>query len=210
MNNNSSKISFETIIILIVGTIALHVWSTQYVWNQGTKFYEGQFQPAPVLDIVHNNTTDRSAYNDTKNWFLLVYVMPFLLIKGNSNWITEAIVKLCIVFALRSLTMVTTILPKNSSCKVKELDSYHLTIGGTCYDKMFSGHFAFGLLATSILFKYGFMPTSATSIGLWTVINIVHAWLLTVTRGHYTQDLLVAIYVVALVHFGYDTYLTRV
>ena len=206
MKISSSSIPFETIVLAIVVAIIFHTLSTHYVWVQGTKFYENQNQPAPILDVVHNNTADLSSYNDTKNLFLLVYVVPFLLEKSDGDWITEGVVKLCIIFVLRSLTMVATILPKNNTCKVKELDLYHLTVGGTCYDKMFSGHFAFGLLATSILFKYGLVSNSAFNIGLWSIINIVNGWLLTVTRGHYTQDLFVATYVVVLIHLGYDKY----
>uniref|UniRef100_A0A6C0H6M0 Sphingomyelin synthase-like domain-containing protein n=1 Tax=viral metagenome TaxID=1070528 RepID=A0A6C0H6M0_9ZZZZ len=203
-------ISFQTLVVAIVTVVFLHIWSTRYVWHQGTKYYEDTTKPAAILDIVHNNTPDWSAYNDTKNWFLLIYVIPFFMNRSNGDWISEAIIKACIMFALRSLSIVATILPKDSRCKVNQLDPYHLTVGGTCYDKMFSGHFAFGLLSTSLLFKYGFVSDSVASIGLWSIINVMNFVLLTVTRGHYTQDLLVALFVVALVHLGYEKYVSNV
>jgi hypothetical protein len=122
----------------------------------------------------------------------------------SSQLVSEAVIKLSMIYILRSITMVTTILPRAKSCEVKQLDFFHYTIGGTCYDKMFSGHFAFGLLCTSLIFKYGIADLSLTNFLFWGLMNTIHFFLLTMTRGHFTQDVVVAGYVVALVHFAYD------
>ncbi len=95
--------------------------------------------------------------------------------------------------------MITTILPKNESCSVDKLNMFHMTLGGTCYDKMFSGHFAFGLLSTILAFKHGFMESSISNVSLYALINVIHFWIIAVTRSHYTMDLVVAFYVTMLV-----------
>jgi hypothetical protein len=49
--------------------------------------------------------------------------------------------------------MICTILPKTQNCEVQKLDLFHKTIGGTCFDKMFSGHAAFCIIMTLLLYR---------------------------------------------------------
>ena len=99
--------------------------------------------------------------------------------------------------------MVTTIMPKNEKCDVQELGFFGKTIGGTCYDKMFSGHFAFGLLFTMLAFQFGFLSTSTTNIVFYVLVNLLHALIIPMTRGHYTMDVIISLYVTLLIQLSY-------
>jgi hypothetical protein len=98
--------------------------------------------------------------------------------------------------------MVTTILPKQNGCSVKSLGWFDMTIGGTCYDKILSGHFAFGLLLTLMMFKYNFVKPDRYYYFI--ILNIVHAIILAVTRSHYTLDIVLALFVTLIINYGYD------
>ena len=112
-----------------------------------------------------------------------------------------------ILVFLRSFTIISTILPRNSKLKVKinkKTDfctiMYHKIIGGRCFDKIFSGHACFGLLSTLLLFKYNFLESNIFNITLYTILNIIHFLMITITRAHFTVDVVVAIYVTLWVH----------
>lgn len=190
---------------LVIITFCLHIISTRFVWMKGTQSNN------KIYDIIHNNVPDYSKYNYTKNWYLLVFLIPFLInsTRLTYNVLGDFVVKLCLVIILRSLTICTTILPKNESCKVDELDSFHLTLGGTCYDKMFSGHFAFGLLMTLVAFKNGFLDVNFVNVIAATVVNLVHFFIIAATRSHFTMDIIVSIYATLFVVFFVDSQKTN-
>jgi hypothetical protein len=119
----------------------------------------------------------------------------------------EFIVKFMILILLRAFTIISTILPRNSKIKVKlnkKTDFwsllYHRTIGGGGYDKIYSGHAAFGLLLTLLLFKYNFLESNVFNIMLYTLLNIIHFMIIGITRSHYTVDIIVAIFMTLWVH----------
>lgn len=180
----------SNVVWLTALAICIHLLVTRFVWVKGS------VSDGKIYDIIHNNVPDYSRYNYTKNWFLLVFLIPFILqpSKLTSNVLIDFAVKMCLVVLLRSFTIGTTILPKADSCQVKKLDAFHLTLGGTCYDKMFSGHFAFGLLLTLIAFKNGFIEVNTTNTLLATVVNAMHFFIIAATRSHFTMDLVVSIY----------------
>lgn len=183
-------------------TILLHFVTTHFVWTTGTKYYIQSPRDKPIYDIVHFNTTDYSQYNYTKNWFMILFLLPIFVNfdKVSKNFLYELVLKFCIIVIIRSITMFSTILPRQNGCEVKQLGLFNMTIGGTCYDKMFSGHFALGFLITLMLFKYGILKQNARNIGLFGLINIAHAIILTITRSHYTMDVIVAFFITFFVN----------
>ena len=64
---------------------------------------------------------------------------------------------------------------------------------------MFSGHFAFGLLLTLLLFKYNILENNWFNMILFVCINAIHLFILSVTRSHYTMDMIVSLYVTLFV-----------
>ena len=187
-------------IIIIITAIVLHFLCTRFVWKTGTMHYTTN-NSTNIYDIIHNNTPDYSRFNYTKNWYLLLFIIPVVLNAGliTSSIVLEFVIKFCIILIFRSIFMVTTILPKQNGCSVKNLGLFDMTIGGTCYDKILSGHFAFGLLLTLIMFKYDFVKPKYYYY--FVVLNVIHAIILTVTRSHYTLDVILALCVTLIVHY---------
>jgi hypothetical protein len=63
--------------MLIVAAVILHLATTKFVWQQGTQFYQSGTGLGKIWDMVHESSPDLSKYNYSKNWFLLIYVLPF-------------------------------------------------------------------------------------------------------------------------------------
>lgn len=200
--NNITK--FLTFIVIIV----VHVSAMSFVFNKGTKFYKKRknkkHKIIPIWDIVHSNFSDYSVFNYSKDIYLVIFFLPIIFCLQNLSYmyVYEFFWKFMILIFLRSFTIISTILPRNSKLKVKinkKTDFltivYHRTVGGGCFDKLFSGHASFGLLATLLLFKYCFLESNIFNISLFVLINFIHFMMITITRAHYTVDIIVAIYV---------------
>jgi len=203
-----------TIISLLVISM-VHISAMSFVFYKGTEFYcrknKRQKQVSsltktltPIWDIIHSNFPDYSVFNYSKDIYLVVFFLPIIFNLQNISivYLYEFFWKFMILIFLRSFTIVSTILPRNSTLKVKinkKTDFwtvlYHRTIGGGCYDKIFSNHAAFGLLATLLLFKYSFLESNIFNTSLFILINLIHFMMIGVTRAHYTVDIIVAIYV---------------
>lgn len=206
------------ILSLLVVTI-VHISAMTFVFNKGTLFYKPKLKVKRILklkiepkskqivkiyDLVHSNFSDYSVFNYSKDIYLIVFFLPviFNLQKISNVYLYEFFWKFMILTFLRSFTIISTILPRNSKLKVKinkKTDFwtilYHRTIGGGCFDKIYSGHASFGLLATLLLFKYRFLESNIFNISLFVLINFIHFMMITITRAHFTVDVVVAIYV---------------
>lgn len=201
--------NWNKVVPLVLVTAVIHTVATQFVWKKGTQVYTKNecLSNNRIYDIIHDNVEDLSMYNYTKNWYLLVFLVPYLINFGSVQHFVyrDITVKLCLIIILRSLTIGTTILPKSGKCEVENLNAFHLTIGGTCYDKMFSGHFAFGLLMTLVAFKYNLLNSSATNVVGAIIVNALHFLIIAATRSHYTMDIVVSVYVTLLVSLLVDS-----
>lgn len=186
--------------LLCIVIIVIHLKSTEFVYNTGSNFYK--CKDYEIWDIIHSKfDISYSKYNYTKNWYLLLFLIPIILnIKNiSTSFIYEFVIKFLILIFLRSLTITTTILPKNTHVEVKpnkyvNLSLFDKTIGGGCYDKIYSGHAAFGLLLTLLLFKYNFLESNTFNIILFALINLLHFFIIIVTRAHYTVDVIIAVF----------------
>jgi hypothetical protein len=206
-------ITHSTFAILVTVIVMVHLKAMEFVYRTGTDFYTLPNNKCKntdeVWDIIHMNFKNYSQYNYTKNWYMVLFAVPLIhkLVTDNikSDFFKEFILKFLIIIFLRSLTIMATILPKNTPVEVipdeyGNLSLFDKTIGGGCYDKMFSGHFAFGLLLTLLMFKYEIIETNALNIGLFSFLNILHLFILGVTRSHYTMDMIVSLYVTLFVY----------
>lgn len=207
------EIDHGTFVIIITIIVICHLKAMEFVYKTGTKFYglgeKGECKKDDVWDILHSNFKNYSSYNYTKNWYMLVFFIPILYGMLNSNisseFIKEFALKFLIIIFLRSFTITATILPKNTNAEVipdkyGNLSLFDKTIGGGCYDKMFSGHFAFGVLLTLLMFKYNILGMSILNIMLFIILNAFHLFILGVTRSHYTMDMIVSLYVTLFVY----------
>lgn len=186
-------------IIFICITIIIHIKSMEFIYNKGHEFYNKKKEKDnKIWDIIHSNFKDYSQYNHIKNIYLIIFLIPILL-KPNMLFIQEFILKFSIIVLLRSITIISTILPRNTkkikNCKKKKCSLYDKIIGGGFYDKMFSGHFAFGLLLTLLFFKYNILSSTFINVISFITINIIHLFILSATRSHFTMDIIVSLYV---------------
>jgi hypothetical protein len=189
------------IILLIIICIIIHVKSTEFVYKTGSTFYK--YKEYEIWDIIHSNFIDYSKYNYKKNFYLILFILPLLLNKINIDFIKEFVLKFLIIILLRSLTIISTILPKNNNNvkidkKYNNLSLFDKIIGAG-YDKMFSGHFAFGLLLTLLYFKYNILESNWFNTIIFFIINLIHLFILSITRSHYTMDMIVSLYVTLFV-----------
>lgn len=199
----------STFAIIVTIIILTHLKAMEFVYRTGTAFYGGneKCKKDDVWDILHANFKNYSKYNYTKNFYMIVFFIPLIynIFKVSDKLVKEFLLKFLIIIFLRSITIISTILPKNTSVEVKpdkygNLSLFDKTIGGGCYDKMFSGHFAFGLLLTLLMFKYNIVENNILNILLFILLNAVHLFILGVTRSHYTMDMIVSLYVTLFVY----------
>lgn len=206
-------ISHTTFAILVTGIALFHLKAMEFVYRTGTAFYTLPNNKCKdtdeVWDIIHMNFTNYSQYNYTKNWYMVLFAIPlihkFFVSNISNEFFKEFILKFLIIIFLRSATIIATILPKNTAVEVipdeyGNLSLFDKTIGGGCYDKMFSGHFAFGLLLTLLMFKHGIVETNKLNMIFFSILNILHLFILGVTRSHYTMDMIVSLYVTLFVY----------
>jgi hypothetical protein len=187
------------LIIFIAIAITCHLYAMKFVWLKGTKHYDDKL--IHVYDIIHSNFKDYTKYNYTKNWYLLVFIIPIILnlSKLNNSIINEYLLGYCLIIFIRSLMIICTILPRQNNCKVTKLKIFNKTIGGTCYDKMFSGHFAFGLFTTLFMFKNSIIDSSFSNKILFILFNALHFFIIGITRSHYTIDIVVSVFITLFV-----------
>lgn len=197
----------EIILVLIIISL-VHLNAMGFVYRTGTLFYKKSKTNLNIYDIIHSQFSDFSCYNYTKNYYLLLFIFPLLNFnKISYAFLYEFFIKFMIIIFFRAITICCTILPRNSKFKVKINKNtdfwtmiFHRTIGGGCFDKIYSGHLAFGLLLTLLFFKYNFLESSIFNITLFALINIIHFFILAITRSHYTVDMVIAIFMTLWVH----------
>jgi len=190
------KETVETVLYLLF-ILTIINFSTYFTNWIGKNFYENELRVNTIFDLFHHYTPDLHKYE------LFVNVIPFFLLiclflcGVGLDSIKEFAWKLLLIYILRSLTVITTILPKHEKCDYNvETFSLSTFIGG-CYDKVFSGHMAFTFLGSLIYYREKFISFS-TFVGL----NLLEASLIILTRSHYTIDVILAVLITYLVYDG--------
>ena len=134
---------YKLVILLII------IYMNFYTNKQGSKFYNNR---------LHNKKTNQKIYdighkylpNYSKNKFLHIIhdyttiIIYLYLIIFNKNLLLDYVYLSLIIKLIRSFTIPITILPKDKNCK--EENTFKTLINGSCYDKIFSGHFSLFLL----------------------------------------------------------------
>lgn len=128
-------------------------------------------------------------------YVLLLSFVPFLF-TGNYEAFKDYLSFYIVIILIRSITINLTILPKDKDCKYEDNSMNPFNILNSCYDKIFSGHFATLFLATLIFYKYNII----NSIPILIIINIINSFLILTTRSHYTIDIIVSLITVLLVY----------
>ncbi|NBU34325.1 hypothetical protein EB118_08990 [bacterium] len=145
-----------------------------------------------VYDILHRHMPEWHEYNTVHDMITFGMVLPMFVYP---RIFQRYLRLLLIVFLIRTVTINMTILPKYKGCVVKQYSS----VLRTCYDKIFSGHFAWVFLAALLYVENGI-------VSIYTAISMVMvvAAGAIVTRDHYTIDLFVSLLVCTLVYQNFS------
>lgn len=180
------------ILIIIIILVIFHLVSYDNVHRNGAVFYdklqETPNSPPQIYDIIHENLPDLSNYAIVPNKIFIAIVLGILVYARNISLGKEFLGFMLIVMFLRDITMNLTIFPKDSKCNKDKKENPMM---GGSYDKLFSGHFAFCLLASLLFFKYGII----TNIPLLVAFNVINAFLIVATHSHYTVDVAFSLFV---------------
>jgi hypothetical protein len=183
-------VSMITLSIALLVIIAISTKITNYL---GEDFYKGTSTHEDIYDIIHTNTPDLHAYE------YVVDIIPFLLILSfffiPIGLFKEFAGKFLLLMLIRAVTTVSTILPRHGECKLES--TWYSFLRGQCYEKIFSGHMTFTLLASLIYLR----EKMISPIQFWAT-NMFEFLAITMTRAHYTVDLIVAIVITYLVYEG--------
>lgn len=186
--------------IIIISTIItiIFLFLSYTTHKNGKDFY---IKKIKIYDFCHKYLPDLSNNKITLHVTDIVSLIPYIIvfIYGNTHIYFKLISYLIPIFLFRSITINSTILPKNIKCDDKKYDIYNV-IFGHCYDKIFSGH-----ISSNVLISYILYDNIIKNKIILVVYNLFLSILLLVTRGHYTIDVILGIYIASCNYLlGYD------
>jgi hypothetical protein len=183
------------VFILFIIYFIFHIYMSNNLENIASQYYdtrEKNNKTTPkVYDIAHKFLPEINKYNTIHHIITFIFILPIFL---DFNILQEFLGYWIVIFILRTITTVVTILPKYKECKYNGKSLFHSVFGG-CYDKIFSGHFASVFLATLLYLKYGWIK-----IPMLILINLINSISILLVRGHYTIDLIVAFFATLFVY----------
>lgn len=169
----------DPVLLYAIIAVTVAVWTGNYVATRA-----GQHDV--VVDVGHALIPQKHVPSWLKAGVTLFWV-PFLAMSSARLAIMQRIgLRLLLLFALRAITNVVTILPKHDDCDTTF--KWHMLFNGGCYDKVFSGHSALAALVSLAFVTYGVWPAWAG----WSYTGSM-VLLLLVSRGHYTVDIVLGL-----------------
>lgn len=193
MASDTTATAINVAWVLFLGAII--VTSNYWTHELGTAFYERQESNGKVFDLGHSLTPDLSEYKKYNDIIVVLTALSFLVVPEGVSLFKEFGAKFILILVIRSLTMVSTILPKQDKCD--STPKWSRLLKGQCYDKVFSGHTSFVLLATLIFWREGILGTLP-----FFAINLANITSILLTRSHYTIDVVLGILITLLVYDG--------
>ena len=185
--------NIDNYIVYII--IIISIIYTNYTANKvGKKFYkkriiDGKVNPK-VYDKLFAILPDYSKSKKLKlvaDLFVVGMVLYTMYNLGNND-LTLLIKRILVVLFIRGIVINLTILPKEKTCDDSKYHLYNWVAGG-CYDKIYSGHFSLGLIASLTAVSHKLI-----SVEMMYIYNIVNAILILVLRNHYTIDIITALF----------------
>lgn len=189
----ASSTSSNTLWVLFLASII--VTSNYWTHELGMAFYDKTENNGKVFDLLHSITPDMSDLKQYNDIVVSAVALSFLFVSNGVELFKEFAAKFILIMVIRALTTISTILPKHEKCDATPRWSRY--IRGQCYDKVFSGHTSFVLLATLIYLREGILGWPGF-IG----INLANITGIILTRSHYTVDIVLAILITLLVYDG--------
>lgn len=169
--------------------IIFHMYVYKLVEKTGHVHYKDQ--PIDLFDAIHKHVPHMDYNTDIS---VVVFILPLIFNLQNESFYKELFIGLILIFFIRDIFNLATILPQDESCEY----SAEFKLSGGCWDKVFSGHFSLCYFLSLMYYKYGII----TSIPLIVIANIINALLIITSKSHYTVDVLTAFFVTSLVAQG--------
>jgi cytochrome b subunit of formate dehydrogenase len=194
---------YLNISILIITYFIFHSILSNNVQKTGDEYYSNREKNNKtrhkVYDIMHKNLPENEDLNWMTNVIVIISLIP--LIKENNNQLYfDFIILLILINFIRDITINLTILPKNKTCNLNKYNDLQTNLVGACYDKIFSGHFAFVFLLSLIYYSNSIITNIPLLIG-W---NLFNALIILIVRSHYTIDIVVSFFVCSFVFTKYS------
>lgn len=190
--------------VLWVLLLLVFIFASNYITHLlGKWHYEHNEPDGKIFDILHHITPDLQVYAKYNDTILVLTILSFLFVPKSVSILKEFLAKFILIMFVRALTTMSTILPKQSECR-SEMGWINM-FKGQCYDKVFSGHTAFVLLATLI-----YLRENIISVPVFFLVNLLNITSIILTRSHYTIDVILAIVITYLVYDGDYTVFTKI
>ncbi len=175
--------------IISIISILVIIFSNYLTNRIGEEHYR---KTTAIYDLFHSLLPD---WHDYEGLFEVVFgvilILLFFLLSGPNK--VDFFTKLIIIWLIRSITISVTILPPHEKCNVP---FNHISmLSGGCHDKIFSGHTASLFLATLLLMKQ-----RTLSIPTAVMLNAANVFFILITRGHYTVDIILALFITYFVN----------
>lgn len=179
--------------LLLFGILVLFLFANKYILNYiehaGDNFYMKYPDFPRVYDVLHEGLPYIPMLEHMSD--IMCVSLLLLLVILDRTIFYYFLGFILTIFIIRSITILVTVLPKNKKCNVK----YASMFRGGCYDKIFSGHFATGLLATIMLYSNNYI-----NLIFLLLINFMNALFIILSRNHYTIDIIVALFITLFVY----------
>jgi hypothetical protein len=173
--------------IIILLSILIHFLATDFTFNKGSELT--LLTKENYYDIIHHNFKDYSAFHYTKNAITASFILPFLFNLEKTKSIEgQSLLLIPLLIIIRSLFTSVTIFPatrENGPNDDQNQFSFLNYFIGDNYDRMFSGHISFAVVLSYLATKLNLV-----SLPLIVIANLIHAFVIVVTRSHYTIDVL--------------------
>ena len=192
---SAEHISTGLYICLLIGVV---LFGSYIVDEIGVYFYEKQeHTQTKIFDLIHEFTPDLHEHEVLVNVIPVIILVSFFLMKQPSGFelAKEFTGKFLILLSIRTLMLLSTVLPKHEKCTRRF--SWSNCFKGQCYDKSFSGHTALVFLACLIFLREGLIPFWLLCLIMTTQISLI-----LLTRSHYTIDVVIALLFTYLVYGG--------
>lgn len=175
-------------ILFLIISLIIHIFATDFTLNKGKGIVK--IEESNYYDIVHHSFKDLSEYHYIKNFLTLGIIIPILFYPRKEVFF-DLFKIIPIIIIIRSVLTSVTIFPSvRNGGDIQRTDTFLDYFIGDNHDRMFSGHVSFTTLISYLLIKWNYVNIPSLSLVFLFLYNIIHAFIIIVTRSHYTIDVL--------------------
>lgn len=184
-------------ILFVIILIIIQLIFVYLCYRNGKNFFSERERQGKttqkIFDISHKFLPN---YSDNDTLHILLNIIIFSPLVIYPSIIGEFLSYIIPILLFRYITTNTTILPKTKNCNDENFKLINL-INGHCYDKIFSGHFACSVIISLLLYHDKLIQNTF----ILSFYNLLSAYLLLITRAHYTVDLILGGYIAITAYY---------